>query len=231
MKRIFMRALWGKYDDSHRITKRRSATDQWIKKILQNKFNTKFITYVFGRKNFDLLVEQGIDCKLINEDPLPFDALTEQYRHKLESLKYAFEQDDCDELVHLDWDVIPQKRLPDNFWDILGKKESFQSCLQIYHRRKATWRRTDTRKIPNGGFLYIRDKEIPSKLIDIWESMRGPSAEPPMAKLTDNMIDGWKDIDTYWNLFEPDFCNLHKMSAHGNEKVKEKDVCFIHYQG
>jgi hypothetical protein len=131
----------------------------------------------------------------------------------------------------MDWDVIPQKPLPDDFWEVLGKKEAFQGCLQLYHRRKATWRKEDMRKIPNGGFLYIRDKEIPHKIIKVWETMRGPSAEPPMAKFTDEWTGGWKGKETYWDLFEPDFCNLHKMSAHGKEKIKEKNLCFIHYQG
>ena len=231
MKRIFMRALWGEYDNSHRITKRRSETDGWIKKIIKNKFNTSFVTYVFGEENYKKLVEQGFNCILIDKNPLPFDALTEQYRHKLEALKYAFDEDGVDELIHFDWDVIPQKLLPNDFWDILGKKEAFQSCLQLYHRRKATWRKEDMRKIPNGGFLYIRDKTIPDKIIKIWEEKKGPSAEPPMAKFTDNYIGGWQSKEKYWDLFEPDFCKLHKASAYPAIKIKTKDICFIHYQG
>ena len=226
-----MRALWGEYDNSHRITKRRKETDNWIKKIMKNQFNHPFVTYVFGEDNCKKLTDKGFNCVLIDKNPLPFDALTEQYRHKLETLKYAFDEDGVDELIHLDWDVIPQKPLPNNFWDVLGKKEVFQSCLQLYHRRKATWSKEDMRKIPNGGFLYIRDKTVPHKIIKIWEQMKGPSAEPPMAKFTDNYIGGWQGIDKYWDLFEPDFCNLHKMSGHGNEKIKEKNQCLIHYQG
>jgi len=118
-----------------------------------------------------------------------------------------------------------------DFWKVLGKKEAFQANLIMYHRRKATWRKEDMRKIPNGGFVYIRDKTIPAKLIEIWETMKSPSCEPTMAKFTDRYIGGWQGIEKYWELFEPDFCNLHKSSPFSKEQLKSKNQCFIHYQG
>jgi len=236
-----MRAFWGVYDDGHRITKRKRRVEGNIEKILQNPYNHPFITYVFGKENYEYLTSKGIDgCILINDDPYPYDALTEQYRHKLEALRYGMEEDGFDEMVHLDWDCYPQKPMTDEFWNILGKKETFQANLLMYHRRKATWRPDHMRKIPNGGFVYLRSKEVPQQLIDIWETMQGPSAEPPMARLVDDMMEGvWENDqdfiknfpDRYWDLFEPEVVNLHKASPYSKERLVSKDIYFIHYQG
>ena len=226
-----MRAYWGINDNSHRILKRKQRVNKNIQQIVANKFNEPFVTYVFGEENYKTLTDLGCDCILLHKEPYQFDLIECQYRHKLEALRWAFEEEGVDELVHLDWDCIPQKKLASNFWEVMGKKEAFQANLVMYHRRKALWRKEDHRKIPNGGFVYIRDKNYPAEIIKFWEKMKGPSAEPPMAKFTDELMGGWQGIDKYWELFEPDFCNTHKMSPYTPEQLASKDVSFIHYQG
>lgn len=230
-KRAFVRALWGIYDDSNRLVRRRKQMDGDMTRIKCNKFAPPCVVYVFGEDNFKHAKTFGFDCVLIDKNPAPFDLVLEQYRHKLEVLRYAMEEDGYDEIMFVDWDCIPKKQIPSDFWDVLGQKEIIQANLQLYRRRKATWRKGEMRKIPNAGFLYLRDKNLPSKIIEKWEAIQGPSAEPPLAKLTDEMIDGWQGIDKYWELFEPNFCNLHKASPYSKELLDTKDVCFIHYQG
>jgi hypothetical protein len=179
-----------------------------------------------------MVEDMGFECRLLDKKPLPFDALKAQYRHKLEALKYAFEEDGVDELVHMDWDVFPTKPMPDNFWEVLGQKDEIQTCLQQYKRKKATWRgKKDIRKISNGGFVYIRNKDIPEEIIKIWDKKPGPSMEPAMSRFIDNHMDGWKGIEHYWEHYEPDFCKLHKDSCFIKDKTKEKNVCLVHYQG
>ena len=232
MKRGFIRALWGIHSKLHRITRRRYRVDDNISTILKNKHNDPFKVYVMGEDNYQWLKNQGFDCVMVNENPAPFDLIRHQYRHKLEIIKYAMEEDGYDEMVYLDWDCFPQKQLAKNFWEELGKKESFQANLQIYHRRKAYWRKTELRKITNGGFIYLRDKTLPQKAIDWWEKLgMGDNDEPAWARLTDEMSGGWKGVDHYWELYEPMFCNLHRNSIYSAEKLASKDVCFIHYQG
>ena len=232
MKRCFMRAFWGINDNSNRILKRKQRVEGNIKTILTNKFNEPFITYVFGKENHKYLVDLGFkDVILIHDEPFKWDLIEYQYRHKLESILYAFKEDKYDEMVHLDWDCIPQKPLSTTFWEDLGKQEVFQANLVYYKRAKANWRASEPRKIPNGGFVYIRDNTVPEKLIKIWETMKGPSVEPPMAKLVDEMTDGWKGIETYWKLFEPKFCCLNTKSPYSKELEDSKDKCFIHYEG
>jgi len=167
---------------------------------------------------------------LVDSDPAPFDQIKYVYRHKMELIKYAMETDGYEELVYLDWDCIPQKKLPDDFWDKMKQKSEFQACLQGYRRKKCYWRREDQRKVPNGGFLYLRDKTLPNKAIKIWETMPQDNDEPAWAKLTDEMMGGF-NIDKYWELFEPTYCNIHRHSPHAQEKLNTKNVCFIHYQG
>jgi hypothetical protein len=232
MKRGIIRGLWGVYDRSHRITQRRYRMDKDMKRILCNKYNEPFIVYVFGKENYKSASEKGFNCILIDKEPSRFDLVKHQYRHKLDILKYAMEEDGYDEILYMDWDVIPKKKLPSNYWNVFGKKESFQACLQIYHRRKAHWRTEELRKVPNGGFLYIRDKKIPSIAIDWWEKLgKQDNDEPSWARMTDEMTGGWQGIDKYWELFEIPFCNLHKGSPFSEEKLRSKNVCCIHYQG
>jgi len=232
MKRGIIRGLWGIYDKSHRITRRRYQMDKDMARIKKNEFNEPFIVYVFGEENYEHATKQGFDCILIDKEPSRFDLVKHQYRHKLEILQYAMEEDGYDEILYMDWDVVPHRKLPENFWDVLGQKESFQACLQVYHRRKAHWRTEELRKVPNGGFLYIRDKTIPQRAIDIWEKLGMPdNDEPAYAKMTDNMVGGWKGIEKYWELFEIPFCKLHKGSPYTQERLATKDVRYVHYQG
>jgi hypothetical protein len=230
MKRGFIRALWGIHDDSHRILKRRYRVDRNILNIYKNKFNEPFRVYVMGRDNFNHLRKMGFDCTLICEEPYKFDLVKHQYRHKLEIIKNAML--DYDELIYLDWDCVPKKEIPADFWNKLGKKEVFQANLQQYHRRKAHWRNEEQRKVPNGGFIYLRDKTLPEKAIKYWEELgEGDNDEPAWAKITDDISGGWNGIETYWKLFEPMFCDLHKNSPYDSSVLSEKNKCFIHYQG
>jgi hypothetical protein len=233
MKRGFIRGLWGIFDKSHRITNRRYSIENDIKDILNNKFGELFKTYVFGKENYDGLRKMGVeDCDLFDEKPFMFDLIKHQYRHKMEIIKYAMENDGYDELVYLDWDCVPQKKINPDFWDELNKKASFQANLQLYHRKKCGWRAEDQRKVPNGGFIYLRDKTLPSLAIQYWEKLKMPdNDEPAWAKVTDEIVGGWKGAGKYWELFEPMCCNLRGSSPYPKELLLKKDVCFIHYQG
>ena len=233
MKRLFMRAMWGVYDPSDRITARKKRVDRNVKEVLANEFNEPFVTYVFGEDNYNELLELGVEnCVLIDKNPEPFDPIKYQYRHKLEAIRYGFQEDKCDEMVHLDWDCTPRKKLSPDFWDKLGKKEVFQANLLMYHRRRAHWRgNVDSRKIPNGGFVYLRGSQVIEDIIKVWESQKDKSVEPAMARYTDNLDGGWKNKERYWDLFEPEVVNLHRASPYDKELLAAKDICFIHCQG
>ena len=235
MKRGFIRVVYGIYDNTHRLTARRQKIDGDIKGILNNKFNEPFQVFVFGKDNYERMCSHGFDCVKVNDDPAPFDLIKHQYRHKMELIRYAMEEGGYDEVVYMDWDCVPQKKLPDNFWEECYKKDAIQACLQIYHRKKCWWRPVDQRKVGNGGFLYIRDKSLPSRAIRHWETIPQDNDEPGWAKLTDEMMGGWTDTEKnmkmFWDRFETNFCQLHRASPYPSELLKTKNVCFIHYQG
>lgn len=247
MTRTFIRCVWGVYENSQLPTGSSDANALWkgndklarrkkidvdIDLIIKNKFNEPFVVYVFGKDNYEKMKSLGFNCVLANSDPAPYDQVKYVYRHKLELIKYAMEADGYDELIYLDWDCRPQKKLPSNYWDEFQKKESIQACLQQYRRRKCLWRgENDVRKVPNGGFIYLRDKTIPKKVIQIWETMPQDNDEPAIARFIDDMMSGWKGMDEFWRLYEAPFCNLHSMSPYPKELLNTKDLCFIHYQG
>jgi hypothetical protein len=233
LKRGFIRGLWGIFDNSNRITGRRFSVSNDIADIQKNQFNEPFVTYVMGIENFDLLKAANVkDIVLLDEEPFRFDLVKYQYRNKIEVIANAFQNDGYDELIYLDWDCVPQKKLPVNFWGEIGKREIFQANLQAYKRPKAQWRERDHRVIPNGGFLYIRDKKVSELAVQKWEEIGKPdNDEIVWANITDEMVGGWQGIEEYWSKFESMFSNLHKGSPYSRELTSSKDVCFIHYQG
>jgi len=237
--RTFIRTLWGTPDTCYdegwvNASSRRTRLDDDIEMILKHPNTVPFITYVLGKKNYDYLKSLGVkDVVLLGKEPVLYNPQTEFWRHKLDILKAAMV--DHDEIVYLDWDCIPVKPLFNDFWERLGKKREIQCNLQFYRRRKCLWRTVDLRKTCNGGFLYIRGKDIPQKLIDTWNNFNADCKfwdETAISKLTDDMSGGWQGIDYYWNNFEPTVCNLtdsKNRSAFTDEQIASKDICFMHY--
>jgi len=231
MKRGLIRALWGFCGD-HPFLQRKIRVDRNIQEIANSKFKMPFITYVMGTDNFNTLKSMGFDCVLINENPAPFDPINHKYRNKLEAIKYAMEVDGYDEMVYLDWDCAPKRHMDENFWKILNQKEKIQANLQFYRRPKAFWRNDDQRKISNGGFLYLRDKTIPSKVIKIWEEVGKPdNDEIAWTKYIDDLNGGWVGTEKYFKLFEPLVCGLWHFSLYTKEESNRKEAYFIHSQG
>lgn len=229
VKRGFVRALWGIYEHSgRRFFKRRGKLDNDIKLAQACPYAEPFRTYVFGEDNYKFLVDKGFNCKLVDKKPIVWDMNKKQFRHKLEVFKCGME--DYNEIVFLDWDCFPIKPLPDNFWEVLGKKEPIQAILRMYHRRKAYWRGgVDVRKIPCASFVYIRDKEVTLDLIKMWEKLNRPwSEEVVLARYMDERIGGWKGMDKYWEFYEPDFFRLQEARVFPVQKLNEKNQCFRH---
>jgi hypothetical protein len=239
MKRAFIRALWGntnlKSDGAVNVGARRKKVDEEIDIILSNPNTVPFTTYVFGEENLQHLISRGLNdngysCFLINKSPVAYDLQKEFWRHKLDVFQSAMQ--DYDEIVYLDWDCVPFKPIFKDVWDRLNKKESIQANLQFYRNKKCLWRNVDWRKTSNGGFVYMRDKGIPLKLIEIWESFDLNNRfwdEICISKLTDDMMGGWSGAEKYWELFEPEVCNLKKNSVFNEEQILSKDFCFFHY--
>jgi len=230
-KRAFVRGLWGIYSQENFIIERRYKMDYDIRLTIANKFSPPSVTYVFGLENFKYLKGLGLeDVRMVSADPNPYDLTGEQFRHKLDIFKYAME--DFDEILFVDWDCVSKKKVPADTWERMGKKEFCQANLQQYRRRKCHWRgNQDSRKLPNAGFVYCREKDFPDEIIKCWERDPQPSSEPPLARAMDERMGGWVGMEKYWDLYEPDFCNIHRFSPYSKELIDSKDICFYHAQG
>jgi len=233
MKRGFIRGLWGSFDVTNRLTARRFNVANDILNIKRNEFNEKFVTYIMGVENFKILNDLGIEnLVLVDKEPFRFDLTAHQYRNKIEVIAHAFLNDGYGELVYLDWDCVPQKKLSNDFWTELGKRECFQANLQGYKKNKISWRQSENNIIPNGGFMYLRDKKISELAIKTWDKIGNPvNDECVWASITDDMVGGWKGREKYMDLFESMYSNLHRGSPFPREWLNKKDVYFIHYQG
>tara|TARA_R110000824_G_scaffold12226_8_gene53695 strand:- start:8587 stop:9282 length:696 start_codon:yes stop_codon:yes gene_type:complete len=229
MKRGFIRALWGVFDDSHRVTNRRFRVSRNIQEVLKNKHKVPFETFVFGEKNFDELKSSGIDATLLDKEPFRFDLIKHQYRNKIEILSEAMEK--YDEIVYLDWDVSQRRELPEDFWDKCGERAPIQACLQQYHRRKCTWRKQDIRKVPNGGFLYIRDKKLVERAKYWWGKHQQDNDEIAWSRVIDELMEGWNGPEDFWDNYETMYCNLYGHYGHPVDKIKQKEFVFRHFQG
>lgn len=243
MKRGYIRCLWGddgtQYDEGWiKPSERRIKMDREIKIAINNPNTVPFSIYVFGKRNYEHLMElklqeMGIPCILLDDNPWLYDPQKEFWKHKLDILHHVMNHDGYDELIYLDWDCVPIKPVPETIWDQLHTKTAIQANLQFYRRRKCHWRGDlDTRKVSNGGFLYIGNKLITDKLLEVWKNMPVEMKfwdEVCISKLTDEIVGGWKGLDVYWDYFEPEVCNLKKRSAFPEERIMAKNYYFLHY--
>lgn len=229
MKRGFIRAVFG--DVMSPALKTETLN------VSRNRFNAPFRVYVMGGDNYKYLKGMGFDCQLIHSAPYMFDRTKSLYRNKIEAYRYAMEEDGYDEVVFLDWDCVPVKALPRDFWQQMGKKEMIQSNLYVLKQRMSPWRRPRTRRVfgtsVNTGFLYIRNKFLPSQIIKTWNSLPDETFwryndERATAYFIDKMTGGWIGDDKWWDRFEPYCCNLSKRSAYPDIRLKTKDLCFVH---
>lgn len=241
MKKEFIRAIWGDVAN-HR--------DGKIAKEIQSvKDKDWFSVFVFGDDNAEWLVDLGYNVYLIDKRPVVWDLETEMYRHKLEIFDVAAGQ--FKEFVFLDWDCVPTGDIS-HAWGELGKKEVFQANLFQYRTKKCLWREQDQRKVCNGGFAYFRDRAVPRVMINFWNDfhmlvdkkrreraergldlrLREKSLifddEPAMSKYIDHFCGKWCGSEMYWDLFEPEVCNLRKKSVYSQERLDKKKACFIH---
>lgn len=246
MKKGFVRILFGEFSDKwipenhgnvsnkHRHVISRTKTQkeiEWVVSPKNNKPKIDFVTYVFGKENQKILDNLGLKTVLVHDEPYMW--WPEHRRiwwHKLHVYRFIAQENNYDEFVYIDWDCCLQKPLFDDFWERLGKKESFQANLMSYRQTilKDDINRINktTNIVPNGGFVYIRDKGIPDK---IW-SFADVGAnrwldEAAYARYLDDLMGGWCGVEKYWKLFEPEVCAL---SFKGPFRSTVKDNCFRH---
>jgi hypothetical protein len=231
MKRAFVRALWGIETSDNQILRRRVKVAKDVELVKLNPFANPFITYVFGKENYKFLTDKGFECKLVSDDPILYckDMGSHYYTHKMHVWKEAMK--DFDEIVFLDWDCIETSPLPKDFWEILNQKSSIQAILRSYKKIKCPWRKVDRRLRPCASFVYIRDKEIPNKLLELWKKYPLYAEEQIIALYTDGLMNGWANKEKYFELFEPPFFTLQHMYSPDLMKTKKPYCVHINKNG
>lgn len=229
MRRGFVRTLWGDYGDPRRLFNCRGKMDDDISLIRHNKYEYQLnpTYYIFGENNFKLMQDMGFNCKLLDKRPFVYGENESMFKHKIDA--YVAATDDFDEFVFLDLDCMLIKPLPDDFWERCYEKEAIQGSLMIYHKRKAKWRKSDTRKIPCACYMYFRNKEMVDGVLRAWEKSKMESEEVAAARFMDEYAGGWKGLDYYWENFEPDFYAMSRNIVYDQKDYVYKDLCFHHF--
>jgi len=239
-KRGIIRAFWGcpsdalsgnyRFEKEFSIDKNNCVIKRWdriknsIGSVSKDKDKKQYpydVIYVFGKENKRLLSDFGIESVLIWDEPFKFHPVRRHWWHKLFAMKYAMEND-FNELVWLDWDCKMIKTIDNNFWDVLAKKETFQASLVKYQCQMVNFRKEKySQYVPNGSFVYLRDRNIPSVFFDM--DVKTWTDEVVYAKYTDNIMDGYNQ-SKYHELFEPNVA-ASKRSIFRNKK----ELYFYHY--
>jgi len=229
LKRGFVRVLFG---EPHQ-----RLLDE-INFCLQSPILGEFTTYVLGQDNYDRLRRLGARCVLVNSKSMVHP--TQTYRNRLRCLEVAAK--DYDEMVALDWNCYPTRRLPPDFWDRLSTKARFQAPLVRYRAGLAHWRPPNRSRclLPNGGWLYFRQPPIIIEDMEhLWDSSRaGQLDEVVYARWTDNQLGDqlpWvrpiqPSLEIYYKHFEPLFVNLTRTSItyYLPDLLRDKDPIFKH---
>lgn len=242
--RAIIRGLWGRDPEdeqsqefefakrfnfvSNNVTRRCRKVAKDILAAKKNPHTVIGPIYIFGEDNYKLVKDLGLDCQLIHNEPYKYNPTRQHWWHKIEIYKHAFE--DFDEIVWLDWDTVATKEFPEDFWEVLGKKECFQACLWKFSKPIIKFRATRgaNQRTPNGGFVYMNDKSLVDKL---FRHVKGHwTDECAYAKLVDEISGGWKGEQAYWDRFEPQWSTVRRSPYRdpAKKEFKRKNRCFKH---
>jgi hypothetical protein len=257
-----IRCLWGK--PNHQFFERDLTfyhKECHLAKEVDEKYGLKNqMVIVWDEVNCELMEKLGYPYHYMGPS-LEFNSEFNFY-HKLLALKRATEL--YDEILFLDWDCYIQKPLDDNFYKLIRERGDIQiplyfypnEILRQYHLinpkandtdhyfnmffyqiiRKGKWYFDNGITIPNAGFIYLRDKNFPNKLIEIQKTYGILSNIEEVCSLI-YFNDFINSTDEYLDLIEPVVC-LGKtdfemqgkqvlLNQYTIEKLK-KDIYFIH---
>lgn len=167
----FIRILWGSFNEIKPVS-------------LYNE-----TVYVWGTENHKKLLDLGYKCVLMSDSETIHDNENTKFLHKLIGLKEASLHHD--KFIFMDWDVELDKELNDDFFKEFDNKEFLMPTYsypneylsltdklidvgarnwtnqQIIEMEKYGWREDDIIVLPNAGFIYCANPDIPDRLLEI----------------------------------------------------------------
>lgn len=237
-RRGFFRVLFGNPFNQPVGTQRNVTID-----IACMRFNAledyhKVPVLVFGSDNCRKMIDLGFSCILIDRRSVITIGSGGRgigLSHKL--LAYEVAMNMFDEAIFLDFDCQQVKTLPKTFWIDHAYKDTFQASLFRYRYHKSariTWRKTDSKLVPNGGYVYLRGKEIAKQLIQMMLLLRGRghninNEETVLAAYVDHSGSGWQGVDNYMAKHQPPHFHFGDVE-HALAKPLPSDP-FVHYCG
>lgn len=186
----FVRVLWGTGDssqwDTKLATRALNKTMEDVRSCVRRQRAVRGVTYVYGEDNFQYVQSLGFDARLLDKRPILYPSQDGMWRHKLEAIRVAM--DDFDEIIYLDHDVQTRfRRVPRRLWRQLKHRAPLQSSLRSYRRVKIGWRQQGRRLLPAGAFIYMRDRKIAERLVEVAKAQPTWTDEHCMAYVIDEL--------------------------------------------
>ena len=185
------------------------------------------LVYAYGMENQEILCKAGFNAILLSEVAVPnytgkddrapnvtgsFAYGASVWRAKIEFMLEAMQT--VDEIVWLDWDIMPTCPVPVDFWTKMREGQPFQAALRQLHRVQCGWRKTDSRKLHHGGFVYVRGREVVNRLLELCIARPDLNDELIYGLMVDELMGGeWLGYEKYLEMgFQP-YCYDCRMGA------------------
>jgi len=146
------------------------------------------VVMVYGKENYNFLADLGYKCILVSDDDLTSVESYDYLYYKIHSLVEASKY--YEKILFLDWDVKIVKPVDQFFWDDLiirkfsfptyGWNSNFEDLLEESDDEQKVWLQSFIDLFPkyswdfNGGvvipnacFIYLSNRQLASKLLDI----------------------------------------------------------------
>lgn len=177
------------------------------------------VAYCFGEENAEELSPYGLEVRLLEKaGVVDFRQQGERrttqrgvhnygvsmWRHKLEILRLALEN--YRHVVWLDWDCWLHAPLPASFWDRLARGADIQAKMRQYKRRQCPWRKQDLRCVPSAAWIYLRNRSLADRMLEIHDEFPRWREEQAMAYAIDERIGGWQGAEVYAELGYEPYC-------------------------
>jgi hypothetical protein len=165
----------------------------------------------------------------VSDEPIAWDNAKYICRHKIELMKIAL--DDFDEIVWVDWDCVQTRKIPANFWLRMSSGQPFKACLKRQKKPNCWWRsdRESMRFLPCTAVTYVRGKDTIKHVVDCWtETKMHANDEIAFAKMSDNLLGGWKGPEVYCSNFDPFCATTHRCQWITPDFLAKKEVILHH---
>lgn len=229
MSKSVIRLWWGDKNRNNPRRNKRRMLEKTLKLVLNDKYQVPFVTYVYGKDNYNYLKSEGVDnLVLVNNDPRPRKEPNTDCLHRLDLCDVAM----CDfqEIICANWSCRLVKPFSNKkVWDTLENKESIQAALVAPKLKKdlVNTRGDQGNIFCIDGFLYLRDRTLPKKILKMLDDpdiINKWTCESLISHYLDKIIHNeWIGLDRYFDLYEPN-CFLAGRTAVFRYKKRKSHV-------